>query len=48
MLTNQQARLSLKELTHKYLKGKDPEYDRLVEIKRKVKESGRIYFLDAQ
>ncbi|APC14620.1 hypothetical protein BLL42_02300 [Pseudomonas frederiksbergensis] len=32
MLTDQQARLSLKELIHKYLKGKDPEHDRLIEM----------------
>ncbi|QHC86977.1 hypothetical protein [Pseudomonas chlororaphis] len=32
MLTNQQARLSLKELSEKYLKGRDPDYERLIEI----------------
>ncbi|AZC47848.1 MULTISPECIES: hypothetical protein [Pseudomonas] len=32
MLTDQQARLSLKELSEKYLKGRDPDYERLIEI----------------
>lgn len=32
MLTDQQARLSLKELIEKYLKGRDPDYERLIEI----------------
>ncbi|WP_414868016.1 hypothetical protein [Pseudomonas sp. IT-194MI4] len=32
MLTDVQARLSLKELMHKYLNGKDPEYQHLIDI----------------
>ncbi len=32
MLTDQQARLSLKELIEKYLKGRDLDYERLIEI----------------
>ncbi|AKV08154.1 hypothetical protein [Pseudomonas fluorescens] len=32
MLTDLQARVSLKELIEKYLKGRDPDYDRLIEI----------------
>ena len=32
MLTEQQARLALKGLIEKYLKGVDPDYDLLVEI----------------
>lgn len=32
MLTDQQARLALKGLIEKYLKGIDPSYDLLVEI----------------
>ncbi|KAA0981599.1 hypothetical protein FQ187_18820 [Pseudomonas sp. ANT_J28] len=32
MLTDQQTRLSLKELIEKYLKGRDPDYERLIEI----------------
>ncbi|AZD33010.1 hypothetical protein C4K22_0236 [Pseudomonas chlororaphis subsp. aurantiaca] len=32
MLTDQQARLSLKELSEKYLKGRDLDYERLIEI----------------
>lgn len=32
MLTNQQARLALKGLIEKYLKGVDPNYNLLVEI----------------
>lgn len=31
MLTDQQARLSLKDLIQKYLKGSDPDYERLIE-----------------
>ncbi|AZD19565.1 hypothetical protein [Pseudomonas chlororaphis] len=38
MLTDQQARLSLKELSEKYLKGRDPDYERLIEI---VEDSSR-------
>lgn len=34
MLTNAEARVVLKELIEKYLKGKDPDYDRLIEIVR--------------
>ncbi|WPO45593.1 hypothetical protein [Pseudomonas sp. S1Bt23] len=32
MLTDQQAHFSLKELIEKYLKGRDPDYERLIEI----------------
>jgi hypothetical protein len=32
VLTDLQARVSLKELIEKYLKGRDPDYDRLIEI----------------
>ncbi|RON33370.1 hypothetical protein [Pseudomonas brassicacearum] len=32
MLTDPQARLSLKELIEKHLKGRDPDYERLIEI----------------
>ncbi len=32
MLTDQQTRLSLKELIEKYLRGIDPDYERLIEI----------------
>ncbi|WDH25147.1 hypothetical protein [Pseudomonas chlororaphis] len=32
MLTDLQARVSLKELIEKYLMGRDPDYDRLIEI----------------
>lgn len=32
MLTDPQARLSLKELIEKYLKGRDPDYEHLIEI----------------
>jgi hypothetical protein len=32
VLTDQQARLSLKELSEKYLKGRDLDYERLIEI----------------
>ena len=32
MLTDLQARVSLKELIEKYLKGRYPDYDRLIEI----------------
>lgn len=34
MLTNVEARVVLKELIEKYLKGKDPDFDRLIEIVR--------------
>nr|WP_246881930.1 hypothetical protein [Pseudomonas chlororaphis] len=37
-MTDQQARLSLKELSEKYLKGRDPDYERLIEI---VEDSSR-------
>jgi hypothetical protein len=32
MLTDQQARLFLKDLIQKYLKGSDPDYERLIEV----------------
>ncbi|WP_460153448.1 hypothetical protein [Pseudomonas sp. S2_B07] len=32
MLTDLDARVALKELIEKYLKGNDPDYDRLIEI----------------
>ncbi|AZD58246.1 hypothetical protein C4K18_0242 [Pseudomonas chlororaphis subsp. aurantiaca] len=32
MLADQQTRLSLKELIEKHLKGRDPDYERLIEI----------------
>ncbi|MGY4814539.1 hypothetical protein ACVNP3_01160 [Pseudomonas chlororaphis subsp. piscium] len=32
MLTDQQARFSLKELIEKYLKRRNPDYERLIEI----------------
>jgi hypothetical protein len=32
VLTDPQARLSLKELIEKHLKGRDPDYERLIEI----------------
>ncbi|WLG42761.1 hypothetical protein [Pseudomonas sp. FP1740] len=32
MLTDLQARVSLKELIEKYLKGRGPDYERLIEI----------------
>lgn len=32
MLTDLEARVALKELIEKYLKGRDPDFDRLIEI----------------
>ena len=32
MLTDLESRIALKELIEKYLKGRDPDYDRLIEI----------------
>lgn len=32
MLTDLEARIVLKALIEKYLKGKDPDYDRLIEV----------------
>ncbi|VVN04652.1 hypothetical protein [Pseudomonas fluorescens] len=32
MLSDPVARVALKELIEKYLKGRDPDYDRLIEI----------------
>lgn len=32
LLTDLESRIALKELIEKYLKGRDPDYDRLIEI----------------